>query len=580
MHLWFKNSFLVLGGLLMASQVMAQTIYPAHELVTLSEAKGNAIYVIGDRIQEIGDLQVLKANHPKAHIDKRYQNDVIVPGFIEHHVHPFLAAMSLGARVIAIEDWDLPSEFRPGVRDGEGYRNMLRAELDKAPDDGSLLITWGYHHYFHEPLERREIDALAGDRPVLIIHRSFHEFILNSAAIKYFGITPELVAAAPASAQPYMNLDTGVFAEQGAIAIVGKALPKMMPQFMGGLAQLSAYLHANGVTMIGNPGAMYDPQLQAAKDSVLGAETTPFRSHFIVSGMMLAARHPMSELLTRTEDIVQNWGAGQVKYLPRQIKLFSDGAMFSQAMQMRQGYLDGHDGAWLMDKDKFDAAFRLYWDAGYQIHIHHTGDAGLDRVLDALKENMQRAPREDHRTVLVHFGFAETDQIQLAKELGAVVSANPYYVTALSDLYAKRGIGPHAHNMVPLGEAEQAGLPIALHSDMPMAPAAPLFLMHQAVNRVNFADEVSGPQHRLSVETAFRGITDRSAFMMRLEDEYGKIDIGKFANLTILQDNPLTIAHDQIKDIRVIATMVEGKNHPIPPKSPRTKLQGAVNHPN
>lgn len=565
---WFKNSLLGLGAAVIASQVLAQTIYPARELVTLSEADGNAIYVIGDRIQAVGELEALKADYPQAQIDERYRDKVIVPGFIEHHVHPFLAAISLGASVIAIEDWDLPDAFRPGVRDGAGYRERLRSELAKTPDDGSLFITWGYHHYFHETLERDEIDALAGDRPVLIIHRSFHEFILNSAAIEFFGINPELIAAAPASAQPYMNLQTGVFAEQGAIAIVGKVLPKMMPQFMRGLHQLSAYLHANGVTMIGNPGAMYDPQLQAAKDAVLGAETTPFRSHFIVSGMMLAARHPMSELLTRTEEIVQNWGKGRVDYLPKQIKLFSDGAMFSQAMQMRQGYLDGHDGAWLMDKEKFEISFRLYWDAGYQIHVHHTGDAGLDRVLEALGANMQRAPRDDHRTVLVHFGFAASDQIERAQKLGAVVSANPYYVTALSDLYSRRGIGPDAHNMVPLGEAERAGLPIALHSDMPMAPAAPLFLMHQAVNRVNFAGDVAGPQHRLSVEAAFRGITDRSAFMMRLEDAYGTIDVGKFANLTILQDNPLTIAHERIKDIPVIATMVEGQNYPVRSNDP------------
>ncbi len=562
---------LVFVSTFVCARATAQTIYPASELILPGAKTGNAIYVVDDRIADVGSEKTLHARYPEAHLDQRYREFVIAPGFIEHHVHPFLAAISLGANVIAIEDWDLPTGFRPAVRDGQGYRAALARDIKQTqepagagPSDApSLFVSWGYHHYFHGTLERADLDALASDRPVLIVHRSFHEFIMNSAALRFFDISEADIQNAPASAQGYMSLETGVFAEQGAIAISKKVLPKMATQFALGLQRLSAYLHANGVTMIGNPGAMYDRKLQAAKNAILGSEKTPFRSHFIVNGMFLAVAHPESELLARTEDIVANWGGGRVDYLPKQIKLFSDGAMFSQAMQMRRGYLDGHDGAWLMEKDKFTSVFRLYWDAGYQIHIHQTGDAGLDRILDVLEDNMKRAPRADHRTVLVHFGFADPDQILRARKLGAIISANPYYVTALSDLYARQGVGAHAHNMVPLRQAEAEGIAIALHSDMPMAPAAPLFLMHQAVNRVNFAGEIAGPEHRLSVPTAFRAITDQAAYMMRLEKEYGTIEIGKVANLTILARNPLTVSPDQIKDIKIIATMVEGQNYPV-----------------
>lgn len=558
-----------------AVPVAAQTIYPALELVSLSDAQGNAVYVVDDRIVDIGEVSALEVRYPEAVRDDRYRQHVMVPGFIEHHVHPFLAAISLGSVVISIEDWDLPPGFRPAVRDGPAYRAALAAELsqsaarqdshddsERATPNTDLFVTWGYHHYFHGDFNRADLDRLAGDRPAVIFHRSFHELILNSAALQFFNISAADIAAAPASARPFMNLDTGIFAEQGAVAILRKILPNISSHFTRGLQHLSAYLHANGVTMIGNPGAMYDRNLQAAKNAVLGAEATPFRSFFSVNGMYLALAHPEEELVSRTEDIIRNWGGGRVDYLPRQIKLFSDGAMFSQAMQMRRGYLDGHDGAWLMEKEKFTSLFRLYWEAGYQIHVHQTGDAGLDRILDVLDENVHRMPRQDHRTVLVHFGFADPDQILRARDLGAVISANPYYVTALSDLYSGRGIGPHAHNMVPLGDAERAGVPIALHSDMPMAPASPLFLMHQAVNRLNFADHVAAPQQRLSRDTAFRAITENSAYMMRLEADYGTIAVGKFANLTILAENPLTVPAHRIKDIRVIATMVEGQNYP------------------
>lgn len=83
-----------------------------------------------------------------------------------------------------------------------------------------------------------------------------------------------------------------------------------------------------------------------------------------------------------------------------------------------------------------------YWDAGYQIHIHVTGDAGVDMVLDNVEANMRRNPRYDHRTVLVHFSVSQKDQIDRIKRLGAIVSGNPYYVTMLADRYSEVGLGP------------------------------------------------------------------------------------------------------------------------------------------
>lgn len=94
-------------------------------------------------------------------------------------------------------------------------------------------------------------------------------------------------------------------------------------------------------------------------------------------------------------------------------------------MQMKDGYTDGHHGAWIMDPPLFTHAFQSYWDAGYQIHIHNNGDAGMDVLLDNMEKAMARKPRQDHRTVLVHFGFATPDQVARWGKLGGIISANP-----------------------------------------------------------------------------------------------------------------------------------------------------------
>ena len=87
-----------------------------------------------------------------------------------------------------------------------------------------------------------------------------------------------------------------------------------------------------------------------------------------------------------------------------QTKLFADGAIYSQLMQMSLHYADGHKGEWIMEPAMFNRAFDAYWDAGYQVHTHQNGDAGLDMVLDAMERGMRRNPRHDHRTTMVHFG--------------------------------------------------------------------------------------------------------------------------------------------------------------------------------
>ena len=116
--------------------------------------------------------------------------------------------------------------------------------------------------------------------------------------------------------------------------------------------------------------------------------------------------------------------------------------------------IDGHEGSWLMSLDTFENLFKIFWDDGYQIHIHQNGDAGLDRLLTTLKKNLDNNPRTDHRTTVVHFGYSAKDQLEQMKKLGVVVSANPYYVTALSDLYSRKGVGyERSQEMVRLGDA-------------------------------------------------------------------------------------------------------------------------------
>jgi hypothetical protein len=167
--------------------------------------------------------------------------------------------------------------------------------------------------------------------------------------------------------------------------------------------------------------------------------------------------------------------------------------------------------------------------------------------------------------VIVHFGFAKPEQVDRAAKLGAIVSANPYYVTALAGRYALLGIGPErSKNMVPLGDVQRNKMSMSFHSDMPMAPAKPMQLVWAGVNRLTAEGDVAGPEHRVSVEAALRAITIDAAYSIQLEREVGSIEVGKFANLTILDQSPFDVSPDKLKEIAVWGTMLEGRVQPAP----------------
>ena len=559
---FFFAAFILVSTIISADEIK---IFIAKDIITLNSNNDSveAVATQGSKIINVGSKEELTSTYPDADLVSNYKNATIVPGFIEHHIHPFLAAVTMNSEILAIEDWHLPSKTSKGVRDRASYISNLY-EIENNHPANQPLISWGFHHYFHGKLTKYDLDKISSIRPIIIIHRSFHEFILNTPAMKLLGINKNAFSYLEVD-ERLANFDDGHFSERGAIIV----LPKLMqvlatpPALMQGLQKTKDYLHSNGITVIGNPGSMYNKDLQIAKNLIFGNLDSPFESYFFPSALNLSEQFKLNEVLDAAKEQT-SWGAGKLNYLSKHIKLFADGAMYSQNMVMRDGYLDNHQGSWLMSLDTFENLFKIFWDDGYQIHIHQNGDAGLDRLLATLKKNLDDNPRADHRTTVVHFGYSAKDQLEKMKELGVVVSANPYYVTALSDLYSRKGVGhERSQEMVRLGDAIKEGIKVALHSDMPMAPASPLMLMHAAVNRDNFAGKVAGPNQRISKIEALRAVTINAAYVLRLEKMYGSIEIGKYANFTVLNRNPLIINSNEIKNIKILGTVLKGDSLPV-----------------
>jgi predicted amidohydrolase YtcJ len=544
-------------------------VYPAREVVTLNAARPSvgAVAIDGARIVAVGDVDELRASFGDrpVRVDRRFDDLVLVPGLINQHEHAWLAAIVMLAEIISIEDWVLPDGTVSRARNADEYGARLKAAIERHPSTDTVLYTWGYHQLFHGELSRADLDRLGATIPIVVLQRSMHEMIFNSRALERFGIDETTVGALPDVVRAQTDLVKGHFWEQGLLAVAPAVFPDLYApeRYLPALERVERYWHAAGTTLVAEPGGLVSPQLVAMQNRILGDAATPFRMVYLADGKTMVTAHPDDQVIAETEKLFAS-AEGMTRFLPGRVKLFVDGAMFSQLMQMRDGYLDGHHGEWLMEPELFRRAFRIYWDAGYQIHVHQNGDAGLDLLLDTLEENAKRHPRVDHRTVIVHFGFSRPDQVARLAELGAIVSANPFYTTVLGERYSEVGIGPErAREMVRLGDVDRAGISYSLHADMPMAPGRPLLLMDSAVNRISVDGRLVGPDQRIGAEEALRAVTIDAAYSLGMEDDLGSIEPGKLANLTVLEENPLRVDPESIRHIRVWGTIHEGRVLPV-----------------
>ena len=492
----------------------------------------------------------------------------MMPGFIEQHLHPVLGALTLSLEVIAPEAWELPSKTWPAVEGQKDYLAAMNAAEAGMQSPDETLWSWGYHQYFHGELNREMLDEITPTRPIGVWHRSCHEFYLNTPFIEKLGITQAQVDAAGEEVARQTNLARGHFYENGALLFL---LPRILPElanperFRAGLEQMIEILHGNGVTAYNEPGALIDEQTAQLYLSVLGAEDVPLYSFFIPeskTAFHLAGEQGVLAAVEKSTGILPR--SGKVRFLDKQVKLLFDGAIISQLMQMEDGYLDGHHGEWIQTPEEVEVVSRIFWNAGYQLHVHVNGDLGLEILIDTLEKRMRENPRKDHRTLIVHFANSTDAQVQRLANLGASISANPYYVTGFGDKFAEIGLGPErAHAMVRLGPAEKLGMPLSLHSDLPMGPADPLYLAWTAVTRHTNAGNTLRPDLAISVDAAMRAITIDAAHSWRMDHTLGSISVGKTANFTLLEENPYKVDPERLKDIAVYATVFQGRLYPV-----------------
>ena len=541
-------------------------VYPARIVRTMDRSRpfAQAVAVRGDRIRAVGSLAEL-AGYGPAQIDRRYEDAVLLPGFVEAHSHASAGAMWRATYV------GFFPQMRPDGHRSAACRTIdeVVAELGRAhaalTDPTEPLIAWGLDPLYFpgDRLDAQVLDRVSPTRPIFVMHASLHMATVNSAAITLDHLD-ERTATAGVVTDP-TGRPTGELQELKALGL--SSLYRLFGQrtvtdadAVWAFGALARNVGATTVTDLASIDPMNDAAV-AMWSSVVGAPGFPARVHQF---LYAPAAPPFPAAAARLVALRSRPGT-KLRY--GGVKLILDGSIQGFTARLQEpGYLGRHtNGIWNIDPQTYYEAFRTFHDAGLQIHVHCNGDEASELFCTTLTRVLSESPQPGHRHTITHSQLTTPAQYRRLAELGAGANIFSNHLWYWGDQHADRTVGiDRASRMDTAATALRSGVPISLHSDAPVTPLNPLLSAMYAVTRRTPSGRVLGESERISLDDALRAVTIGGAYLLRADAEVGSLEAGKLADLAVLDTDPYELADDpeRLADITVRGSMVGGVDFP------------------
>ena len=537
------------------------TVFVAREIVTLNRSLPRCTHVAVREGRIIGHGGAEIVAEFGATLDDRFADKVILPGFVEGHGH---AADGIVWRNPYVGFY--PRTGPDGQQAG-GFRSIaevvahLTAEAAKLPDPTTPLTAWGFDPIYFEGrrMTAADLDAISTERMIVIGHVSGHIMNVNSKVLAACGYSRD------------SNIDGLLRNEAG--DLTGELLG---PAVMGRAARAS-----------GDAGLMREMDADAYRTygqiaRRVGVTTSTDLSNGCTPGTVAALTTATAEAdypirivpAMRQREYSVPDGIARITELKRLnteklhfgiVKIVADGSIQGFTARLRwPGYHNGApNGLWYVAPAEFDRIVDAYHSAGIHLHIHTNGDEAADVATEMVSRAVARHPRRDHRHTLQHCQMADEAIFRRMATAGMCVNLFANHIFYWGEQHRAITMGPsRALRLDACGTALAAGVPLAIHSDTPVTPVDPLFTMWCAVNRLTPTGRVLGEGERITAEQALHAVTLGAAYTLKLDHLVGSIDVGKYADFAVLDENPLAVAPTAIKDIAVHATVLGGRVFP------------------
>lgn len=555
------------------------TVYTAHKIITVDPAKpvASAVAVKDGKILSVGSLTDMKKwlKPGSYRIDNQFYDNFITPGLIDSHTHLTLLVLFLEHPYIGYHD---TTGFDNRTLRGLKSRAAVFAALNKFekdighPDD--TLFAWGYDPIYFEnkPLTAAELDKISATRPIFILSASGHTGYANSVLLKKCRINAH--SQTPGIEKDDSGEPTGVLKDDEAMMLVFNNVANEIitqEEIRNGLENTANLANHVGLTTISdmNFGGPYKKIFMRELKRASQDPFFPVRIVIVQNGDELSAmeeKEPGSGIT-----YLQNLKKYETdKLYFSGIKYILDGAIEDFSADLKwPGYFNETKGQPITaDKEELKKAALPFWKAGIPIHIHVNGNKATDDALDILEYLQNTAPRRDSIFILEHNQMSSEEQFVRAKRLGAYTNLFPSQIYFLGEEHLTITLGPdRAAAMNNTAEAKKAGIRYAIHSNAPETPINPLISIWAAVNRTTVTGKVLGKKNKITPFEALQAMTINAAYMHNLQDKIGSIEVGKKADFTVLKYDPLSVRPYTIKDIPVIATIVDGIVYPVRERS-------------
>jgi predicted amidohydrolase YtcJ len=517
-----------------------------------------AVAVRGDRIIAIGDpagpgFQDLTGLRTEV-IDLRGR--ALLPGFQDAHVHPAWAGVTMiGCNLIGTATRD------------EGLARIGAYVASHADREWIAGSGWRMDWFDRGTPSRELLDQVAGGRAVYLTNRDGHGAWVSSRALELAGIdagTPD-----PRDGRIERNADgspQGTLHE-GAATLVGRHVPSITPEErLSGLLRAQQHLHARGITawqdaIIGDYLGSGDPlpvYLAAASAGKLTAR---------VQGALWWDRGRGAEQLPEILGRREQGQAG--RFRANTVKIMQDGVAESFTAGMIEPYLDScgcqsaNRGLSHVDAAELREYVTLLDAEGFQVHLHAIGDRAVRESLDAIEAARGANGANDHRHHIAHLQVMHPDDVPRFAALGVTANVQALWAAhePQMDQLTIPFIGPQrAACQYLFGDLARSGARLAAGSDWAVSSANPLRAVHVAVNRrlPGSAAEPLLPAQSLPLGEALAAYTTGSAYVNHL-DETGAIEVGRLADLVVLDRDPFAGPPEEIAGIGTAFTYVGGE---------------------
>ncbi|CRK82173.1 amidohydrolase [Neobacillus massiliamazoniensis] len=507
------------------------------------------IAIINNKIAAIGSEKEINAFiglNTKIH---HFSDQMIMAGFHDFHLHMLMGSLAEESVFLA----DASSE--------EDTIKMVLDFANSRPDDPWIIgFSWDQRSWDNNRLPNRAtLDRVLPDRPVLLFHMEGHYVWVNSKALEIANINrntdnpPHGIIAKDENGEP-----TGILYETANALVTYHAfnfskerLIRMMKNFLEQTALL-------GVTSVND---LYgSPAMEKLQDYKLFADLDK-------NGELTARIHlspPLNDDLENAKQLRDTYTSSKLQVSG--LKQFVDGVISGYTACLLEPYADKPETSgetvlppdtlkkWIIEADR----------EGFQIRLHAIGDGAIRLALDAFEEAQKINGKRDSRHCIEHVEVIHPDDSARFKKLGVIASMQPEHLGFNEEQRQNyiSYIGPEREPFVfAMKTLKDSGALLALGTDYPIAQLNPMLGIYRALTRMGYdgtPSEGFNPQERLSLPEVLRDYTLSPAYGSFREKELGTLEVGKLADLVVLDRNLFEIPVEDIPDVRVVLTMVDG----------------------